>query len=64
MLKFLIILSLTVYVISKIGGFFFRIGAASQPPRRPVAPSPQPDNRKGKKGNVKGGEYIDYEEIK
>ena len=64
MFKFLIILSLTVYVISKIGSFFFRIGAASQ--QRPVDRNrtAEPSRKEKRKGQVKGGEYIDFEEIK
>ena len=69
MLKFLLILALVVYAIYKIGSLFFRTGAASQHFRNP--------NRRNFDGNVntngkekrgeekfKGGEYIDYEEIK
>jgi hypothetical protein len=67
-MKIIIILALTVYVISKIGGFFFRAGISSQQQRystrRPDA-GPAPVSRKEKKtGNIKGGEYVDYEEIK
>jgi hypothetical protein len=64
--KFLLILSIIVYLVYKVGGFFFRAGAASQ---RQVKQDPYPprahDPKKEKKpGNVKGGEYIDYEEVK
>jgi hypothetical protein len=71
MLKFLLILALSLYVLSKIGGFFFRAGASSQQnryqQRKPsdgninVDSSPRKD-RKG--GNIKGGDYVDYEEVK
>lgn len=71
MFKILIIMGLAVYILSKIGGFFFKVGAASQQrqyqQRKPegsvhVDPS---THKKGKKSNdIKGGEYIDYEEVK
>jgi len=65
MLKFLLILALTIYVISKIGGFFFRAGASSQqnrhPPRKPSDRNKEPDR---KDGHIKGGDYVDYEEVK
>jgi hypothetical protein len=70
MLKFLLILALTVYILSKVGGFLFRAGASSQQPqsqqRRPdgkihVDTAP-PKDRKG--SSIKGGDYVDYEEVK
>jgi hypothetical protein len=65
MFRFLLILFLILYVIYKIGSLFFRAGAASQQYRRN---SDGNDNRqqkpKSKGKNFKGGEYIDYEEIK
>lgn len=72
MLKFLIILFLVTYVLIKVGGFFFRAGAASQQgrfqqQRRPVDGNVNVDSapKKPKKtGNVKGGDYIDYEEVR
>jgi hypothetical protein len=64
MFKFLLIVLLVSYVIFKIGSFFFRAGAASQQfryqPRRPEAE----DKRKSRPSAVKGGDYIDYEEVK
>ena len=69
MLKFLIILALSLYILSKIGGFFFRAGAASQQSRTDRRPDgkihvdAQP--RKERKGSsIKGGDYIDFEEVK
>jgi hypothetical protein len=64
MFKFLLILGLVLYVVYKIGGLFFRAGAASQqfrnqPPRKNADADP-----KNKGGKFKGGEYVDYEEIK
>jgi hypothetical protein len=66
-MKFLLILGIIVYLIYKIGGMFFQAGAASQQfrgrqpdnDRQPVTPK-QPK----KESKLKGGEYIDYEEIK
>lgn len=67
MSRFLLIFGLIAYVLYKVGGLFFRAGAASQnrnyPPR-----TPQPRDEQSKKGNkngtIKGGDYIDYEEVK
>jgi hypothetical protein len=68
MIKFLLIIGLVLYIIYKIGSFFFRAGAASQHLR-----NQQPRNYNGnasagkdkrKDGGVKDGEYIDYEEVK
>ena len=61
MLKFLIIVGLILYCVYKIGSLFFRAGVASQRDRRP---NDIPNPRKAKKPEFKGGEYIDYEEIK
>ncbi len=66
-MKFLIILGLVAYIFYKVGGLFFRAGAASQnrnyPPRQPQ-PNQEPKPKKETKGTIKGGEYIDYEEVK
>jgi hypothetical protein len=68
MLKFLLILALIVYIIYKIGSFFFRAGAASQQFRNFQQQQNQARNEQGKskKGGKynSGGEYIDYEEVK
>ena len=67
MLKFLLILGLAVYIFYKISSFFFRAGAASQQNRSyPPPPHDSNSNRQNgqKKSNFKGGEYIDYEEVK
>jgi hypothetical protein len=67
MFKFLLILGIIAYLIFKIGGFFFKAGAASQqfrqPDRRPQN-SVNTDPKEKKNGNIKGGEYVDYEEVK
>lgn len=71
MLRFLLILALSLYILSKIGNFLFRAGAASHsfrpnPPRQPdgkvnVDSAPRKETKAGK---FKGGDYIDYEEVK
>jgi hypothetical protein len=71
MFKFLLILFLIVYVVYKVGGLFFRAGAASQQQFRNAAPRrdgtinmdsiPKKENRKN---TINGGDYIDYEEVK
>lgn len=76
MFKFLLIVFLISYIIYKVGGFFFRIltlGGTSQrpprnqPPRRPPGANVNVDyspEKKNSKGDFKGGEYVDYEEVK
>lgn len=68
MFKFLIVVFLVTYVIYKVGGLFFRAGAASQQfrnqqPKRSFDPN-EAAAKKKTKGDAKAGEYIDYEEIK
>jgi hypothetical protein len=68
MFKFLLILGTITYLIFKIGGFFFKAGAASQQFRQQTR-GPQhtvkTDASKNKPdGSIKGGEYVDYEEVK
>jgi hypothetical protein len=75
MLRFLLILSLIIFVVIKLGGFFFRLAAGANAGQNPQ----QAPNRNSHRGNVnvdqnphqnkrnkdfKGGEYIDYEEVK
>lgn len=70
-MRFLIILGLIGYVLYKVGGLFFRAGAASQQskfqPQRPqngnINVNSAPD-RPAKSTKIKGGEYVDYEEVK
>jgi len=68
MLKLLIILALSIYVISKVSGFFFRVGAASQNRNQQRKPDGSihvdSSQKKDKRGNIKGGDYVDYEEVK
>jgi hypothetical protein len=69
MLKFLLIVSLVVYVIYKVGSLFFRAGAASQQLRNQTRRNfdnvnPEASASKKTKSRPKDGEYIDYEEVK
>ncbi|MEO7988334.1 MAG: hypothetical protein ABI663_02270 [Chryseolinea sp.] len=63
MWRFLLILGLIVYIIYKVGSFFFRAGAASQElhdlKKKQNQSPPGP-----KKSKLKGGDYVDYEEVK
>lgn len=64
MLKFLIITTLVLYLIYKVGSLFFKAGAASQHLRDQQRRTVDGDEKKNRKGNSKPGEYIDYEEVK
>lgn len=71
MLKFLIVLGLITYLVYKIGGMFYRAGAASQQFRsqqqRKSEGSMNVDGAAAKSkrnGTIKGGDYVDYEEVK
>lgn len=68
MLKGIIILTLAFYVFYKITSFFFRAGAASQQMRQQQPNRRVPNDGKKPKSDgsngTKGGEYIDYEEVK
>jgi hypothetical protein len=62
-MKYLIILAIVIYLFYKLGSFFFKIGAASQQMRQnqgrgPAQQKPTP------KSKIKGGDYVDYEEVK
>lgn len=63
MLKFLIITTLVLYLIYKVGSLFFKAGAASQHLRNQQKGTFDTD-KKNRKGGSKPGEYIDYEEVK
>ncbi len=70
MLKLLLILVIAAYVLSKVGRFIFGFGMRSSQNRQFYKPkggnvnvndiSPQSKN----KSTIKGGEYIDFEEVK
>jgi hypothetical protein len=64
MLKGLLILGLVLYVFYKIASFFFRAGANSQRQFHNPNGTQQAAPKGKKKTNIKGGEYIDYEEVK
>jgi hypothetical protein len=65
MFRLLLIISIVGYVFYKVGGLFFRAGAASQHranERRNINVEPQKKEKKS--SAIKGGDYVDYEEIK
>jgi hypothetical protein len=65
MLKFLIITGLVLYLVYKVGSFFFRAGAASQQLRNHQQKKTfEGDQNQKRKGDSKPGEYIDYEDVK
>lgn len=66
MLKGFIIVTIAFYVFYKITSFFFKAGAASQQLRQQQSNRQFRDDEKKNKSNgkTKGGEYIDYEEVK
>jgi hypothetical protein len=64
MLKFLIITSLIVYVLYKLGSFFFKAGAASEQLRHHQQKKTFDGNQGQKRKDSKPGEYIDYEDVK
>ena len=70
MFKLIIILVLVIYLLNKVSVFLFRVmGRPQQAPpfRRPADGSIHMDStpkRGTKKGGLKGGEYVDYEEVK
>jgi hypothetical protein len=66
MFKIVIILVLAFWVFYKVSSFFFKAGAASQQFRQQQSNRQFTDKEKKNKngGNVKGGEYVDYEEVK
>jgi len=65
MLKFLIITSLVLYLVYKLGSLFFKAGAASQQLRNQQQKKTfEGDQNQKRKDGSKPGEYIDYEEVK
>ena len=63
MLKFLLIVAIVVYIVYKIASFFYRAGIASQHFRN-LNNQQRSNGRSKQKDKFKGGEYIDYEEVK
>jgi len=68
MWKYIILLFVVVYVLNRISSIIFRITRPHQQPnfRRPADGNIHVDGmtKKGKKGGIKGGDYVDYEEVK
>ena len=70
MWKLIIILVLVIYLLNKVSNVFFKAMGRPQPPNPKRSADGQihidPNtNRSPKRGNgTKGGEYVDYEEIK
>jgi hypothetical protein len=70
MLKFLIVVGLITYLVYKIGGLFYRAGAASQQFRNAQSRRSEANmndatpNKNKRNGGIKGGDYVDYEEVK
>ena len=65
-MKYLVLLVTLFYLVYKVTTFLFRAGAAAQQNRQQrFDRSTDTDSKKGKKsGTIKGGDYIDYEEVK
>ena len=63
MLKFLIITTLVLYLIYKVGSLFFKAGAASQQLRDQQKKAFEGNDKKNRKSGSKPGEYVDYEEV-
>jgi hypothetical protein len=69
MIRLLVITALIVYILSKLSGIFFRAGAASQrdknfKQRRPEGSVHVDSSSKKENRGIKGGDYVDYEEVK
>ena len=64
-MKYLIILAIVIYLFYKLGSFFFKVGAASQQMRNQQQRQQQANQaQKQPKSKIKGGDYVDYEEVK
>jgi hypothetical protein len=68
MFKIVIILVLAFWVFYKVSSFFFKAGAASQQLRQQQSNrqfrEQEKKNKKDGGNNIKGGDYVDYEEVK
>ena len=61
-MKYILILALLFYVFYKITSFFFRAGEAAGQNKQQKRTT---EHRKPRtSGSIKGGDYIDYEEVK
>lgn len=61
--KVLLFLAIITYILYKVGSFFFRAGAISQQMRQQKEQGKGPAKRRGD-GKIKGGDYVDYEEVR
>ena len=70
MWKLIIILVLVIYLLNKISVVLFRVMGRPQPPppgfRGPSNGAASPNGKQTPKrnGGIKGGDYVDYEEVK
>jgi hypothetical protein len=64
MWRFLLFVGIIGYLLYKLGSFFFKIGAASQQMRDRNVNNPPDQASKKNKSKIKGGEYVDYEDVK
>jgi len=65
MWRFLLFIGIITYILYKVGSFFFKIGAASQQMRQREKTSPDgATSKNARSGKIKGGDYVDYEEVK
>lgn len=70
MWKLIIILILVVYLLNKLAVVLFRVMGRPQPPpsfRRPANGNVNVEGngkQTPKRGGIKGGDYVDYEEVK
>jgi len=68
MWKLILVLVLVIYVLHKISMVLFRVVGRPQPPPPPFNRQHDtgntPDKQTPKRGGIKGGEYVDYEEVK
>lgn len=71
MWKLILVLFLVIYLLNKISVVLFRVMGRPQPPPPPFNRSNShsdtinnPGKQTPKRGGIKGGEYVDYEEVK
>lgn len=68
MFKLIIILVLVIYLLNKVSVILFRVmGRPEQGSRKAPTGSIHVDSaprKNTKNGGIKGGEYVDYEEVK
>jgi hypothetical protein len=60
-MKYILILALLFYVFYKVTSFFFKAGVASGQSQKQRQAS---EGKKKGSTNIKGGDYVDYEEVK